>query len=276
MRLAFRFHVALVLVLTVVACNRQAQETTTATPSQPAAQAPNTPAPAAEPGKTESAPRAQETSPAEPATPPATQKGAAPKSVTSKAPAPQTGAPKSPGAPPAEVVEIPAGTTLTVAMIDAVGTDTSQAGDTFMASIAEPVVVNGKTVLPKGMKVRGRVATLDEPGRVKGKAAISLVLTQFVKNGKTYTITTEPFTAQAAAGTKKDALKVGAGAAIGAAIGAIAGGGKGAAIGAAAGGGAGTAAVLATKGDHIKIDSETKVNFVLKNDVKVETTKSPT
>ena len=69
---------------------------------------------------------------------------------------------------------------------------------------------------------------------------------------------------------------MGAGAAIGAAIGAIAGGGKGAAIGAAAGGGAGTAAVLATKGDHIKLDSEQKVNFVLKQDVKVETNKSTT
>ena len=272
MRLALRFHVALALALIVVACNRQAQETTPATPSQPAAQTPNPSAPAAEPGKTESVPRGQETQTAQPAAP----KAAAPKSATPKAPGAQAEAPKSHAAPPAEVVEIPAGTTLTVAMIDAVGTDTNKAGDTFMASLEEPVIVSGKTVLPKGMKVRGRVATVDEPGRVKGKAAISLVLTQFVKNGKTYAITTEPFSAQAAAGTKKDALKVGAGAAIGAAIGAIAGGGKGAAIGAAAGGGAGTAAVLATKGDHIKIDSETKVNFVLKNDVKVEINKSPT
>jgi len=270
MRLALRFHIALALLaVSLIACNRSAQETTPTTPSQPAAQSPDTSAPAAEPGKTESTARPQATSPVESAPP----KAAAPKSAAPKAP--QTAAPKSSGAP-AEVVEVPAGTTLTVAMIDAVGTDTSKEGDTFMASVAEPVIVNGKTALPKGLKVRGRIVTVDEPGRVKGKAAMSLVLTQFVKDGKTYAITTEPFTAQAAAGTKKDALKVGAGAAIGAAIGAIAGGGKGAAIGAAAGGGAGTAAVLATKGDHIKIDSETKVNFALKNDVKVEIHKSTT
>ena len=266
MRFALRFYFALALAISLIACNRPAQEATPATPAEPATQAPSTP-PAAEPGKTESAPRARETSPAESAS----QKAAAPKSAT-----PQAAAPKSSAGPAPEIVEIPAGTTLTVAMIDAVGTDTSKAGDTFMASVAESVVVNGKTVLPKGMKVRGRVVTVDEPGRVKGKAAMSLVLTQFVKDGKTYAITTEPFTAQAAAGTKKDALKVGAGAAIGAAIGAIAGGGKGAAIGAAAGGGAGTAAVLATKGDHIKLESEQKVNFVLKQDVKVETNKSTT
>lgn len=276
MRLALRLHIALALIFTVSACNRPSQETTPATPATqapPAAQAPETPAPPAEKSAPpESAPRTPTLPPAEPAAP----KAAAPRAAAPapKATAPQAAAPKA--APAPEIVEIPAGTTLTVTMIDAVGTDTSKAGDNFTASITEPVVVNGKTVLPKGLRVRGRVANVDEPGRVKGKAAISLVLTQFVKDNKTYAITTEPFQAQAEAGTKKDAVKVGGGAAIGAVIGAIAGGKKGAAIGAAAGGGAGTAAVLATKGDHIKIDSETKVNFVLKNDVKVETRKSTT
>src|SRR5262249_32981281 len=156
-----------------------------------------------------------------------------------------------------------------VTMIDGVGTDTNKAGDTFMASIAEPVVVNGKTALAKGMKVQGRIQALDEPGRVKGRAAITLILTELLATDKAHAITTEPFTAEAEAGTKKDALKVGGGAALGAIVGAIAGGKKGAAVGAAVGGGAGTAAVLATKGDQIRIDSETKVNFVLKNDVEL-------
>lgn len=176
--------------------------------------------------------------------------------------------------PTPEIIKIPARTILTVTMIDAVGTDTNKAGDTFMASITEPVVVNGKTALAKGMKVQGQVQAVDEPGRVKGKAAITLVLTQFMGKDKAHAITTQPFTAEAEAGTKKDAVKVGGGAGLGALIGAIAGGKKGAAVGAAVGGGAGTAAVLATKGDQIKIDSETKVNFVLKNDVDVELTKS--
>ena len=155
-------------------------------------------------------------------------------------------------------------------MIDAVGTDTSKPGDTFTASVVEPVVINGKTALAKGTKVRGRVESVDEPGRVKGRAAITLVLTQVVGKDKPQNITTEPFKAEAEADTKKDAIKVGSGAAVGAIVGAIAGGKKGAAVGAAVGGGAGTGVVLATKGDHIKLDSETKVNFVLKNDVNVE------
>jgi hypothetical protein len=91
---------------------------------------------------------------------------------------------------------------------------------------------------------------------------------------KSYSITTDPFSAQAGAETKQNALKVGGGAAIGAIIGAIAGGKKGAATGAAVGGGAGTAAVLATRGQQLKIESEQKVNFVLRKDVDVELTKS--
>jgi hypothetical protein len=182
--------------------------------------------------------------------------------------------PPAPAPPPREIVKIPAGTVLTVAMIDAVGTDTNKAGDEFMASIAEPVVVNGKTVLAKGTKVRGRIETLDEPGRVKGKAALSLVLTQLMGGDKPVAITTQPFAAQAEADTKKDAVKVGGGAALGALVGAIAGGKKGAAVGAAVGGGAGTTAVLATKGTQMRIESETKVDFVLKNETEVDITKS--
>ena len=160
-------------------------------------------------------------------------------------------------------------------MIDPVGTDTSKPGDTFTASLGEPVVVNGKTVIAKGTKVQGRVETVDEPGRVKGKAALSLVLTQLMRKDKVYPLSTEPYTAEAESGKKKDALKVGGGAGLGAVIGAIAGGGKGAAIGAAVGGGAGTAAVLATKGQQLKIEPEAKLNFVLDKDVDIVMSKSP-
>ena len=56
---------------------------------------------------------------------------------------------------------------------------------------------------------------------------------------------------------------IGGGAALGALIGAIAGGGKGAAIGAAVGGGGGTAVQAMTKGQQVKIPSETRLDFTL-------------
>lgn len=127
----------------------------------------------------------------------------------------------------------------------------------------------GKQVVPKGATVSGRVADVDAGGRVRGRATITVELTGLHAGGQVVPISTDSFVKEAAATKKKDAAKVGIGAGLGAAIGAIAGGGKGAAIGAAAGGGAGTAAVLATRGDPAEIPSETVLTFKLATPVSV-------
>jgi hypothetical protein len=164
---------------------------------------------------------------------------------------------------PEPKVAIPAGSKLRVALLDAVSSDKSQAGDTFNASLTEPVVIDGKTVLAKGTKVRGRVVDAQESGRVKGRASLELKLTEIVHNGKSVSISTKPYTEVAEPTKKRDAEVIGGGAGLGAAIGAIAGGGKGAAIGAAVGGGAGTGTVLATKGKDIRLAPEHLLSFTL-------------
>lgn len=171
---------------------------------------------------------------------------------------------------PAPKVTIPAGTRLHVALIDGVSTEKSSPGDQFMASLTEPVVIDGKAVLEKGTKVRGRVVDVNEPGRVKGRASIRLVLNQVVRaNGKTVDITTKPFAAVAQGTKKRDAGIIAGGAGVGAAIGAIAGGKKGAGIGAAVGGGAGTGTVLATRGKDLHYPPETRLSFTLANSVEI-------
>src|SRR5436309_9586700 len=50
---------------------------------------------------------------------------------------------------------IPSGSRLRVALIDGISTTKNAAGDHFLVSLAEPVVVDGKTVLAKGTKLRG-------------------------------------------------------------------------------------------------------------------------
>ena len=294
MRFSLRLTIALVLMADVVGCNRPVEEKTATIAAQPAARPPDTssdsaasqPTPLApdnvQPAETSSKTGAKAPVKAQAVRPPATspQLAKTPRAVETapaRAETPAAPAPASPAvavAPVPRTVKIPAGTLLTAVMIDSVGTETNKVGDTFTASLAEPLVINGQTVVAKGTKVGGRVETLDEPGRVKGKAAISLVLTELLRRDKAYAIATQPFSAQAEPETKQNAIKVGGGAIVGAVVGAIAGGKKGAAIGAAVGGGAGTTAVLATKGQQLKIDSETKVNFVLKNDVEVDVTAS--
>jgi hypothetical protein len=166
-------------------------------------------------------------------------------------------------------VVIPSGTVLKVSLIDPVNSDTSSPGDRFMASLAESVVINGATLLQKGTKVRGRVIDAEGSGRVKGRAAIRLALTDIMQDDKTVAIRTETFAATADSSQTRDAEVIAGGAGVGAVVGAIAGGKKGAAIGAATGGGAGTGVVLATKGKEIHYGPETRLNFTLANSVEL-------
>jgi hypothetical protein len=164
---------------------------------------------------------------------------------------------------------IPSGTQLRVSLIDPLSTDTNSAGDRFLASMAESVVIDGTTVLQKGTKVRGRVVGLEDSGRVKGVASIQLVLTEIMQGDKIIAITTETFGATADSSKTRDGEIIAGGAGIGAAVGAIAGGKKGAAIGAVTGGGAGTGVVLATKGKEIHYGAETRLDFTLAKSVQM-------
>jgi hypothetical protein len=171
---------------------------------------------------------------------------------------------------PEPKVTIPSGTRLRVALIDGVSTTKNSPADRFMASLAEPIIIDGKMVLEKGTKVRGRVLDVKESGRVKGRASIQLALNEIVlDSGKSVAISTRPFIAVAEATKKRDAAIIGGGAGLGAAIGAIAGGGKGAAVGAAIGGGAGTGTVLATKGKEIHYGPETRLSFTLSSPIEI-------
>jgi hypothetical protein len=152
---------------------------------------------------------------------------------------------------------------MSVILIDALNSGKNQAGDQFRASLAAPIVVNGRTILEKGTKVQGRVVDAEGSGRVKGVANMRLVLTAVVDGAKTYPIVTRTFVAEAEATKGRDAGIIGGAAGVGAAIGAIAGGKKGAGTGAIIGGAAGTGTVLATKGNEVDFGSETKLTFTL-------------
>jgi len=164
---------------------------------------------------------------------------------------------------------VPAGTRLRISLIDAVSSDKSHAGDSFVGVLAEPIVIDGKTILEKGTKVLGLVVDAKESGRVKGRASIQLTLTEILRAGNMLTISTQPYTAVAESTKKRDATIIAGGAGLGAAIGAIAGGGKGALIGAGIGGGAGTGTVLATKGKEIRYSPETRIPFTLARSVEI-------
>ncbi len=224
-------------------------------PEQPAARqpAPRRPAPvrrAAAPERRPSAARVYNET-----TPPATSYPA----PAASAPAPA----------PVRMVTVPDGTSLSVRLIDSLDSEQNQVGDTFRASLASPVTVGDETVIPANADVEGRVVDVKSAGHFKGQSVLTLELTRLMVNGKTYNLTTSQWSKQGTSRGKRTAGTVGGGAALGAIIGGIAGGGKGAAIGAAVGAGAGTGVQAATKGQQIKLASETVLNFTLENPISV-------
>jgi len=168
-----------------------------------------------------------------------------------------------PPPPPPQKVTIPSGTTLAVRLVDAIDSERSQPGQTFHATLDSPLAVEGDTVIPSGYDVEGHIVNVQSAGKFAGQSLLVLQLDRISAAGKYYNIQTDQYSRKGSSRGKNTAEKVGAGAGIGAIIGAIAGGGKGAAIGAAAGGGLGGGVQAATKGQQIKLPSETVLNFTL-------------
>jgi hypothetical protein len=163
-----------------------------------------------------------------------------------------------------------AGTVIRASLQHSLTTDTNAPGDPFAMKVVDEVKVNDKVVIPIGSTVKGLVADSKRSGRVKGRAYMALKFTEVVlPNGQSYPIQAAGASRMAPATKKKDAMIIGGGTGIGAAIGAIAGGGKGAVIGAAAGGGAGTGAVLATRGKETGFSSGTTLNVKLTQPLKI-------
>ena len=165
--------------------------------------------------------------------------------------------------PTSRPVTLPVGTVIRVRTLSTVSTRDSKSGETIQATLAEPLVVEGAVVAPLGAEASLIVVDSDPGGRVKGRAQLGLRLATLRVAGQSRTVTAGTFWQEAAGTKKKDAAKVGILTGIGAAIGAVADGGKGAAIGAGAGAGAGTAVVLSTRGDPAVVAAESLLTFRL-------------
>ncbi len=208
--------------------------------------------------------------------PTSSSESAAPVAAAAPPPA-DTAVPSTPPPPPRPLkVTIPSGTTLAVRLVDTIDSETSQPSQTFHATLDTPLAVEGDVVIPAGYDVEGHVVDVKSAGKFAGQSLLALQLDRIKVGEKYYNIQTDQYRRQGTSRGKNTAEKVGAGAGIGAIIGAIAGGGKGAAIGAAAGGGLGGGVQAATHGQQIKLPTETVLNFTLQGPLTViPTTKGP-
>ena len=165
---------------------------------------------------------------------------------------------------------IPAGTIITVRLGESVGSKISQPGQSFSATVASAVQVDGNTVIPAGATASGVVVDAKPLGRFKGGAVLQLKLTSINVHGSDAAVETSSVVRTATGKGKRTGAMIGGGAGLGAIIGGIAGGGKGAAIGALAGAGAGTAGTAFTGNKDIVLPAESALSFKLEQSIIVK------
>jgi hypothetical protein len=172
--------------------------------------------------------------------------------------------------PPPRNVTLQAGMLIPARTVESLSSDRNAVGDTFTATLDQPLVVDGLVIAERGARLEGKVVQAQRAGRLKGLSDLAVVLTQVTtSDGQRVVIETDSFEKHGESSTKENAAKIGGGAALGAIIGAVAGGGKGAGIGTVVGGAAGTAGAAATHGKAVTLPAETRINFRLRNPVTI-------
>ena len=141
---------------------------------------------------------------------------------------------------------LPTGTAVKMKLETTLATFSSKAGDPFSARVTEPLVMDGKTVIPIGTTVEGRVTKSSEPRRIAGRPTIAIFPQNLIlPNGDRFTLNASLVDTNAGHGTDvntegqfkgaghdgRDMTEIGLGTGGGALIGALAGGGKGFLIG---------------------------------------------
>jgi len=188
-----------------------------------------------------------------------------PEAAASVPSAPASAAPAA-SRPPVTIAQ---GTIIRVRTIDPIDVDAAQAGMQFKASIDDPILVGGSVVVPRGAPVSLQAAKVQQSGKMKGSDLVQLKTNTITINGQAYQVSTTIQEVKGGSEGKKTTRKAIGGAGLGAIIGGIAGGGSGAAIGAAAG--AATGLVISAAGQqHLKVPSETRLEFKLDSAVTIK------
>ncbi|MGQ9896010.1 MAG: peptidoglycan-binding protein [Acidobacteriota bacterium] len=165
---------------------------------------------------------------------------------------------------------LPPGTIIRVQMDRTISSRTARVGDTFTATVFEPVIFGGQLAIPQGTQVQGRVINV-QPAKQRGRSGtIAVEFDRIIfANGISRDMRASLTSLDAAereqidsegrvrggGSTKRNVIFIGGGAGVGATIGAIAGGGKGAAVGAGVGAAAGILGALLSKGQEAQVQS---------------------
>jgi hypothetical protein len=168
------------------------------------------------------------------------------------------------------------GTYVTARANEWLSSDHNQPGDTFSATLDQPIVVDGIVVAHRGQTVTGRVTEAQKAGRVQGTSRLGVQLTNLsLADGQTVAVQSQMINRNGPTSEGRDLGAIAGTTAVGAAIGAAADWGRGAAIGAGAGAAAGIIGVLLTRGQPTVIYPESSLTFRVDEPVTISTTRAP-
>jgi hypothetical protein len=167
-------------------------------------------------------------------------------------------------------IDLPVGTNIRVRLDQDLGSKISQPGESFTATVADDVVVDGRTAIARGSRADGTVIDAKPLGKFKGGAVLAIKLERVTTTYGSYPVSTSSVQHSEKGKGKRTAAFAGGGAGLGALIGGLAGGGKGALIGGLAGAGAGTAGGAMTGNKQIVLPAETLLTFKLEQSVHIQ------
>ena len=158
---------------------------------------------------------------------------------------------------------MPYGTILAVRLTESLSSELNEKGDTFLASLASPILVGDRVVIPEGAGIKGRVVEVQSAGRLSGRPAMIIEVTRLAYNGNSYDLRSNQYSKEGPSRNVRSAATIGGGAGLGAVLGGILGGGKGAAIGAMIGAGVGTGVRAASREAAVQLPAESTLSFRL-------------
>jgi hypothetical protein len=186
----------------------------------------------------------------------------------------------------AETYAISAGTTLHCRLVQTLSTKLNFQGDTFTATVSEPLVIDGKHVIPVGSTIDGRISWLARPGRIRGVGEMRLDAEKItLPDGRSLFVNAVLVNAYGAEGARvvgeegnirgprsrrKDLEEIGLGMGGGGFVGTLFGGFHGAVIGGAIGGAAGLVDTLRRRGKDLTLPSGTQLNYQLTRELVIQ------
>jgi len=171
-------------------------------------------------------------------------------------------------AQPESIYRLPEGTRISIKLDVDLSSKVASVNDTFLASVAKPVSIRDRVVIPIGTVLEGRVMKVERAAAGSQNGELKVVFETLKIADQTRRIEGVPVVPVTVSSSKGFAfLSIVAGTVVGAALGTTSNSTSGVLLGAAVGAGAGSGVALLRKGKEVRIRKGEEFEIELKREV---------